>query len=41
MSKLKIALVSINQPSLDSALRLNGYLNDYEVDIYGKKRSKA
>jgi cobalt-precorrin 5A hydrolase len=40
MSKLKIALVSINQPSLDSALRLNGYLNDYEVDIYGKKDLK-
>lgn len=37
MSKLKIALVSINQPSLDSASRLVDYLKDYEVVIYGKK----
>ncbi|XOB60821.1 cobalt-precorrin 5A hydrolase [Campylobacterota bacterium DY0563] len=37
MSKLKIALVSINQPSLNSACRLLEYLEDFEVDVYGKK----
>jgi len=34
---LKIAIVSINQPSLNSAIQLNSYLDGYEVDIYGKK----
>lgn len=37
MSKLKIALVSINQPSLNSACKLLEYLEDFEVDVYGKK----
>ncbi len=37
MSKLKIAIVTINQPSLDSACKLVPYLHDYEVDVYGKK----
>ena len=34
---MKIAIVTINQPSLDSATKLVSYLEDYEVDIYGKK----
>ncbi|WP_375724214.1 cobalamin biosynthesis protein [Arcobacter sp. KX21116] len=34
---LKIAIISINQPSLNSAIKLNEYLSEYEVDIYGKK----
>ncbi len=34
---MKIAVVTINQPSLDSACRLFPYLNEYEVDVYGKK----
>jgi len=33
---LKIAIISINQPSLNSAERLKEYLKEYEVDIYGK-----
>ncbi|WP_320034124.1 cobalamin biosynthesis protein [Halarcobacter sp.] len=37
MSKLKIALVSINQPSLNSACKLLEYLEGFEVDVYGKK----
>ena len=37
---MKIAVVSINQPSLDSASKLLGYLDGYEVDIYGKKDLK-
>ena len=37
MNKLKIALVSINQPSLNSACKLLDYLEDFEVDVYGKK----
>jgi len=37
MSKLKIALVSINQPSLNSACKLLEYLEDFEVNVYGKK----
>lgn len=36
-NKLKIAVVTINQPSLDSACKLVPYLHDYEVDVYGKK----
>ena len=35
--KLKIALVTINQPSLNSACKLVPYLYDYEVDVFGKK----
>ncbi|MEA3289773.1 MAG: cobalamin biosynthesis protein [Campylobacterota bacterium] len=34
---LKIAIISINQPSLNSASKLATILNDYEIDIYGKK----
>ncbi len=34
---MKIAIVTINQPSLDSATKLVSYLEDYKVDIYGKK----
>ncbi|MFV0561658.1 cobalt-precorrin 5A hydrolase [Malaciobacter mytili] len=37
MSKLKIAIVSINQPSLDSACKLLNYLEEFEVDIYAKE----
>ena len=37
---LKIAIISINQPSLDSASKLATYLSEYEVDIYGKKDLK-
>ncbi len=37
MSKLKIAIVSINQPSLDSACKLLKYLKDFEVEIYAKE----
>ncbi len=33
----KIAVVTINQPSLDSACKLVPYLDGYQVDIYGKK----
>lgn len=35
--KLKIAIVTINQPSLNSACKLVPYLYDYEVDVFGKK----
>ncbi len=34
---MKIAIVTINQPSLNSASLLLSYLKDYEVTIYGKK----
>ncbi len=37
MQKLKIAVVTINQPSLNSACKLVPYLHDYDVDVYGKK----
>ena len=38
MEKLKIAIVTINQPSLDSACKLYNYIkDDYIIDIYGKK----
>ena len=37
MSKLKIAVVTINQPSLTSACNLVPYLHDYDVDVFGKK----
>ena len=34
---MKIALITINQPSLNSACELFPYLHDHEVDVYGKK----
>jgi len=34
---MKIAVITINQPSLDAACRLVPYLKGYEVDIYGKR----
>jgi cobalt-precorrin 5A hydrolase len=34
---MKIAIVTINQPSLDSACRLVSYMRDYDVDVYGKR----
>lgn len=37
MSKLKVAVVTINQPSLTSACNLVPYLHDYDVDVFGKK----
>jgi len=37
MSKLKIAVVTINQPSLTAACNLVPYLHDYSVDVFGKK----
>ena len=37
MEKIKIALVTINQPSLTAACNLVPYLYDYEVDVFGKK----
>ena len=36
LKKLKIAVVTINQPSLNSACNLVPYLHDHEVDVYGK-----
>ena len=33
---MKIAIITINQPSLNSACRLIPYLSGYEVDVYGK-----
>lgn len=40
MNKLKIAVVTINQPSLSSACKLAPYLDAYEVDYFGKKDLK-
>ncbi len=37
---MRIAVVTINQPSLDSAYRLMDYLDGYKVDIYGKRDLK-
>ncbi|MEA3554638.1 MAG: cobalamin biosynthesis protein CbiG, partial [Campylobacterota bacterium] len=37
---MKIAIVTINQPSLNSACKLVPYLENYEVDVYGKKDLK-
>jgi len=34
---LKIAIISINQPSLNSAYKLAEILNDHKIDIFGKK----
>lgn len=36
-AKLNIALVTINQPSLDSASKLLPFLEDFDVTVYGKK----
>ena len=36
ITKLKVAVVTINQPSLNSACALVPYLYDYDVDVYGK-----
>jgi len=36
----KIAIITINQPSLESACKLAPYLDNYDVDIYGKKDLK-
>ena len=33
---MKIAIVTINQPSLNSACRLVPHLSEHEVDVYGK-----
>ena len=33
---MKIAVVTINQPSLNSACRLVPHLSEHEVDVYGK-----
>ena len=33
---MKIAIITINQPSLNSACRLIPHLNEHEVDVYGK-----
>ena len=38
---MKIAILTINKPSLESALRLKEVLNDYDVDIYTKKALSA
>jgi len=37
MDKLKIAVVTINQPSLTAACNLMPHLHDYDVDVFGKK----
>ena len=37
---MKIAVVTINQPSLESACRLVPYLTKHQVDVYGKKDLK-
>ena len=34
---MKIAIVTINRPSLNSALKLISYLKDYQVDIWSKE----
>ena len=36
-NKLKIAVITINQPSLDSACTLAPYLINFDVNYYGKK----
>jgi cobalt-precorrin 5A hydrolase len=39
MRNQKIAIVTINQPSLDSAIKLNHFLKDYKVDIFTSKKT--
>ncbi len=34
---MNIALITINQPSLDAAIRLMGHLSDHHVDLYVKE----
>ena len=34
---LKIAILTINQPSLDSACELVPYMDGFKIDVYGKK----
>jgi len=34
---MKIAIITINQPSLYAACELFPYLKHHEVDVYGKK----
>ena len=36
---MRVAIITINQPSLDSALTLLPYLYDYDVDLYAKYSS--
>jgi len=38
---LNIAIVTINKPSLNSAIKLNDYLNNFNVDIYTSKKTAA
>lgn len=38
---MKIAIISINQPSYQSALRLSTYLGEHEVDIYAKEKTDS
>ena len=37
---IKIAIITINQPSLNSACNLVPYLENYDIDVYGKKDLK-
>ena len=39
MTKLKIAIITINQPSLNSALKLQQYLSQLNIDIYTSKKT--
>ena len=39
MTKLKIAVITINKPSLASAQKLNSYLDNFDVDIYTSKKT--
>jgi cobalt-precorrin 5A hydrolase len=34
MAKLKIAIITINKPSLNSAIKLNSFMQDYDTNIY-------
>jgi cobalt-precorrin 5A hydrolase len=36
---MKIAIVTINRPSFDSALKLKNYMNEFETDIYISKKT--
>ncbi|RXJ54096.1 cobalt-precorrin 5A hydrolase [Candidatus Marinarcus aquaticus] len=38
---MKIAIISINQPSYQSALTLASYLDEHEVDIYAKEKESS
>jgi len=41
MQNLKIAIITINNPSLNSAKRLLPYLSEHEVDIYSRSEFKV